>query len=105
MIYITNRKFEKEHLNSFNFSNMEARALSCFNTGNIMTKCTRPFMMRTRDKGDRSCLFNACVGDWTATDTSGMNVSSTPQHTNKDNALFLLKLDKERRVNIKLPIL
>ena len=111
MIYLTNRKFEKEHLNSSNFSNMEARALSCYNTGNLITKCTRPFMMRTRDQGDRSCLFNACGGKDSYSHiryecefytTTYIDTKTDP---NKDNAVFLLKLDEERRNKFKTPLI
>ena len=110
MISCTRYKFDKEHLDSTKFSNMEARALSCFNTGNLVTKCTRPYMMRTRDKGDRSCLFVACGGvdsyhhiryECEFYTTTYINTKTDP---NKDNAKFILELDAERRTRFKTPL-
>ena len=108
---VPGRKFEKEHLNANKFSNMEARALSCFNTGNLVTKATRPHMMRSKDKGDRKCLFPACGGvdsyhhiRWECEFYSTVYID-TKTDPNKDNAVFLLALDAERQAKFKIPMI
>ena len=53
------RKVEHEH---WRFNMMEARAITCFNTGNLVFKDSNPHQMRTRNKGDRWCLGSACEG-------------------------------------------
>ena len=107
MIFITSRKFEKEHLDANKFSNMEARALSCFNTGNLAMKTTRPFMMRTKH---RKCLFDACGSDdsyqhihWECEfyDTVYIDTKKDP---NKDNAKFILELDQECQKKFGIPL-
>ena len=41
---------------------MEARAVTCFNTGNMILKDTNPHQFRFRDTGDGWCLERACDG-------------------------------------------
>ena len=53
------RKVEHEH---HRFDVSRARAITCFNTGNLVFKDTCPNMFRTHDQGNRDCLEPACAG-------------------------------------------
>ena len=92
------RKVIHEH---HTYDVMKARAISCYNTANLVFKTTCPHMFRTRDQGDKSCLFPQCDGydsyvhvryhcRWYKT-----KYISTG-HAVEDNANFLVKLNAER---------
>ena len=53
------RKVEHKH---HTFNVMEACAIMCFNTGNLVFKDICPNRFRTCDKDDRWCLERACEG-------------------------------------------
>ena len=58
-IIINTRKVIHEH---HTFSTMEARAITCFNTGNLGFKDTCPNLFREKDITDRWCMFFGCTG-------------------------------------------
>ena len=106
MVMNSNRKVLHEH---YTFNVMEARAITCFNTGNLIFKEWNPQHFRSRYQGDRWCLVTACEG------------RDSYQHVRyeckfyqtkyidcgepvRDNAKFILKLNKERIARWKTPL-
>ena len=56
----TARKETHEH---YVFNVMEVRAVTCFNTWNLLLKDSNPYkLFRSRDKVDRWCLERVCEG-------------------------------------------
>ena len=99
-------KYIREH---YEFDVMSARAITCFNTGNLVFKDTCPHMFRTRDQGSRSCLEPACGGE-----DSYIHVRFECKFYKSkfidsgepiaDNARYILKLNEERIQRWKTPL-
>ena len=67
--------------------------------------------MRSKDNGDRKCLFEPCGGtdsyfhiryECQFYSTKYVDTKTDP---NKDNAVFLVKLDEERRKRFKVNLI
>ena len=107
-ILITRKPVHEHHT----FVGMEARAISCYNTGNLGFKAWNPQMFRLKDKQDRNCLFRVCEGvdsdthvryEYQHYDTK--YVENCVNTSVKDNALFLTKLNIERRKKFGVPLI
>ena len=84
------------------FSMMEACAIMCFNTRNLVFKDTCLDKFREKDMGDRWCLFLGCEGrDCYAHVRCECKYYTTKYRDTgypvQDNAKFLVELDKMRQ--------
>ena len=100
------QKYEREH---YEFDVMRARAITCFNTGNLVFKDTCPYLFRTRDQGDRKCLEPACGGEDSYIHVRFECKFYRTKFVNsgepiKDNADYILKLNDERIQKWKTPL-
>ena len=91
---------------------MEARAISCYNTGNLGFKAWNPQMFRLKDKEDRNCLFRVCEGVDSYThvryECQHYDTKYVENYVNtsvKNNAQFLTKLNIERRKKFGVPLI
>ena len=106
IIVNTRKVVHSHHL----FNTMEARAITCFNTGNLVFKATRGWEMPPKYQGDKWCMFRQCEGvdsyhharyecDWY--DTKYVEMGDPVA----DNARFLVELDRERKRRWKVPLI
>ena len=107
MVATVNRKVTHEH---YVFNVMEARAVTCFNTGNLVFKDSNPHLFRNRDKGDRWCLERACEGRDSYEHVRYECKFYRTKYVDsgepvRDNAKFLIKLNMERIERWKTPLI
>ena len=89
---------------------MESRAMTAFNTGNLVFKTWCPWKFPEKHRGDRWCMFRQCDGKdsyehvrfecaWydTKFEDTGLPID--------DNAKFLMNLDTERRRRWNIPLI
>ena len=101
------QKYIREH---YEFDVMSARAITCFNMGNLVFKDTCPHIFRTRDQGSRNCLEPACGGEDSYIHVrfecrfykSKFIDSGEPI---RDNARYIMKLNEERIQRWKTPLI
>ena len=103
---LNTRKVNHEH---YVFNVMEARAITCFNTGNLIFKDQNPYQFRSRDKGDRWCLERACDGLDSYTHVRFECKFYKTRYVDtgepvKDNSRYILKLNQERIERWKTPL-
>ena len=96
MVAIT-RKVTHEH---YVFNMMQARALTCFNTGNLVFKDLNPHQFRNRDKGDQWCLERAFEGK-----DFYEHVRYECKSYKTRYVEFLLRLNQERIARLKTPLI
>ena len=106
-IIVSTRKFTHEH---HTFSTMEERAITCFNTGNLVFKDTCPNMFREKHIFDRFCMFLGCDGRDSYAHVRFECKFYTTRYRDtgypvKDNAKFLVALDQERQKRWKTPLI
>ena len=97
LMIIHTLKFVHEH---YEFDVMSARAIMCFNTGNLVFKDTCPYQFRTRDQGSKGCLEKACGGldsySHVRYECEFYDLKYVDNREPvKDNANFILKLNDE----------
>ena len=106
-IIVNTRKVLHQH---HMFNTMEARAITCFNTGNLVFKDWNPHKFTGKHAGDRWCLFSVCEGRDSYYHVRFECKLYTTKYRDtgdpvKDNADFLVKLDQERIKRWKLPLI
>ena len=106
---VGSRKIKHEH-HMEDFTPMEARAITCFNTGNLVFKTLCPQKFRTQDNDkDRSCLERACGGvdSYSHVRFECKFYSTQFVKTGSpilDNTKYLVKLNEERIKKWKTPL-
>ena len=106
---VGSRKIKHDH-HMEDFTPMEARAITCFNTGNLVFKTLCPQKFRTQDNDkDRSCLERACGGvdSYSHVRFECKFYSTKFVKTGSpilDNAKYLVKLNEERIKKWKTPL-
>ena len=96
--------FYAQQLHSFN--TMEARAITCFNMGNLVFKDWNPHKFTGKHAGDRWCLFSVCEGrDSYYHMRFECQLYTTKYRDSWDNAEFQVKLNQERIKRWKLPLI
>ena len=100
------RKVEHEH---HRFDVSRARAITCFNTGNLVFKDTCPNMFRARDQGNRDCLEPACGGRDSYLHVRYECKFYTTKYVDTgkpvwDNAEYILALNRERIRRWRTPL-
>ena len=106
LMVLNTRKVNHEH---YTFTVMEARAITCFNTANLIFKDWNPQRFRSKDKGDRWCLERACDGRDSYEHVRYECKFYKTKYVDcgepvKDNARFILRLHQERMTRWKTPL-
>ena len=105
-IILNTRKVLHEHQT---FTPMEERAITCFNTGNLVFKDTCPNKFKGKHE-DRWCLVNICEGrdsyhhvryECQFYSTKYVNTGNPV----RDNSKYLVALDRERQKRWKIPLI
>ena len=105
------RKIMPEH---WTFPPMESRAVTAFNTGNLVFRRTKPFRFKGKLSGTKKCLFDQCPEDDTLYHVmwhcewyqeEGIKPHTSGTGVAKDLAKYLIELHEYRLKKWGVPLI